>query len=168
MGCFSWMFANKNNEKNLKIGHKGYLLTPDNECLKAYPYEGYGEFGGYDAYDLVADWNRKYLSEHPEFEVSQHNRRVDEPNTKRVDEFVWYPYYADLSLNRKDIVQKVLADPKAPYGNKIYEYRFIGIDIACYDDQNAALPYPIKVVSKNGLKYNEVPASENDPEQGLW
>lgn len=175
MGCFSWMFADKGNEKNLKIGHKGYLLLPNGGELKESCYEGYGEFDGQDAYDLVADWNREYLSQHPEFEIVQCGNYWDEVKQdwipkappKRVDEFVWYPYYADLSLSRKDIVQKVLADPKAPYGNKIYEYRFIGIDIACYDDQNAALPYPIKVVSKKGLKYNEVPASENDPEQGL-
>lgn len=167
MGCFSWMFADKDNEKNLKINHKGYLLLPNGGELKESCYEGYGEFDGQDAYDLVADWNRKYLSEHPEFEILQHNRNND-PSTKRADEFVWYPYYADLSLNRDEVVAKILEDPKAPYGNRIYEYRFIGIDIACYDNQNAALPYPIKIVSKRGFKYDEVSASESDPEQGLW
>lgn len=159
MGCFSWMFADKDNEKNLKIEHKGYLLLPNGGELKESCYEGYGEFDGQDAYDLVADWNREYLSHHPEFFIPRHGR---------VDSFMWYPYYADLSLNRDEVVAKILADPKAPYGNRLYEYRFIGIDIACYDDQNAALPYPIKIVSKRGFKYDEVSASESDPEQGLW
>lgn len=167
MGCFSWMFADKDNEKNLKINHKGYLLLPNGGELKESCYEGYGEFDGQDAYDLVVDWNRKYLSEHPEFEIPQHNRNND-PSTKRADEFVWYPYYADLSLNRDEVVAKILEDPKAPYGNRLYDYRFIGIDIACYDDQNAALPYPIKVVSKRGINYNEVPASKGDPNQGFF
>ncbi len=125
MGCFSWMFADKDNKRNLKIGHKGYLLTPNNESLKANPYDGYGEFDGYDVYDLVADWNREYLSQHPEFFIPRHGR---------VDRFMWYPYYADLSLSRDEVVARILKDPKAPYGNKLYEYRFIGIDIACYDD----------------------------------
>ena len=153
MGCFSWMFADKDNEKNLKINHKGYLLLPNGGELKESCYEGYGEFDGQDAYDLVVDWNRKYLSGHPEFEIPQHNRNND-PSTK--------------SLNRDEVVAKILEDPKAPYGNRLYDYRFIGIDIACYDDQNAALPYPIKVVSKRGINYNEVPASKGDPNQGLF
>lgn len=49
MGCFSWMFADKGNEKNLKIGHKGYLLLPNGGELKESCYEGYGEFDGQDA-----------------------------------------------------------------------------------------------------------------------
>lgn len=174
MGCFSWMFADKNNKKNLKIDHKGYLLTPDNEYLKAYPYDGYGEFGGYDAYDLVAIWNRRYLSEHPEFEVPQHGRynikteSWTEPVPKRIDEFAWYKYYADMSLTEKEMMDKIAKDEDARKDLIFTELRCIGISIACYDDQNAALPYPIKIVSKKGLKYNDLPASESDPEQGFY
>lgn len=175
MGCFSWMFADKNNEKSLKIYHTGYLLTPDNKALKAECYDGYGEFDGQDAYDLVADWNREYLSQHPEFLIPQHGDIYKgqtgewiKPTPKRVDEFVWYPYYANLSLSRDEVVSQVLADPDAPYGTSLYEYRFIGIDIACYDDQNAALPYPIKIVRNGRVKYNEVPPSNSDPNQGCY
>ena len=175
MGVFSWMFADKNNEKNLKLYHKGYLLTPDNKALKAEEYEGYGEFDGHDAYDLVADWNREYLSQHPEFLVPQHRRWWDESNNiwieddpKRVDKFAWYPYYADLSLSKKEVEQKISEDEKAKKEMIFAEWRCIGIDIACYDDQNAALPYPIKIVRNGRVKYNEVPASNGDPNQGFF
>lgn len=176
MGCFSWMFADKNNEKNLKIDHKGYLLTPSNETLKACPYEGYGEFDGYDVYDLVAIWNRDYLSKHPEFEVPQHGGKWDEetgswvsnPKTKRIDEYPWYKYYANMSLTVKEMMDKIAEDEEVKKFLVFVELRCIGIEIACYDDQNAALPYPIKIVSKSGIKYNEVPASETDPNQGFW
>ena len=175
MGCFSWMFADKNNEKNLKLDHKGYLLTPDNKALKAEEYEGYGQFDGYDAYDLVADWNREYLSQHPEFLVPQHggkwdnetNSWITDPPTKRIDEYSWYKYYADLSLSKKEVKQKISEDEEVKEKMIFPEWRCIGIDIACYDDQNAELPYPIKIVRDGRVKYNEVPASENDPNQGF-
>ena len=162
MGCFSWMFADRNNKKNLKIDHKGYLLTPENRTLKAYPYEGYGEFEGYDAYDLVAIWNRMYLSKHPEYVIPQHERFGG-----KISDKPWYKYYADMSLTEKEMMDKIRNDEKAKKSLIFAELRCIGIEIACYDDQNAALPYPIKIVSKRGIKYNEVPASESDPNQGF-
>ena len=177
MGCFSWMFADKNNEKNLKLDHKGYLLTPDNKALKAEEYEGFGEFDGHDAYSLVAIWNRRYLSEHPEFEIPQHgNRKWNEetnswipiPLTKRIDEYSWYKYYADMSLTEKEMMDKIAADEEAKKDLIFAELRCIGISIACYDDQNAALPYPIKIVRNGRVKYNEVPASNGDPNQGFF
>ena len=168
MGCFSWMFADKNNEKNLKLDHKGYLLTPNNKALKVDAYEGYGEFNGYDAYKLVAIWNRDYLSQHPEFKVPQHNRKTDESKIKRIDEYPWYKYYADLNLSIQEMMDKIRADEKAKNSLIFAELRCIGIEIACYNDQNAALPYPIKIVRNGRCKYNEVPPSNRDPNQGLF
>ena len=46
--------------------------------------------------------------------------------------------------------------------------RNIGIDIACYDSQNANLKYPIKIVEDGDLKYYDVPPSKNCPEQGFF
>lgn len=43
--------------------------------------------------------------------------------------------------------------------------RRIGIDIACYDEDNAALKYPIKITSKP-MEYSEAEPSISDPDQG--
>jgi len=167
MGYFSWMFANTDNSRNLRIGKPGYLYCPDGAIIHEPSYEGYGEFCGMDVYDLVADWNRKYLSEHPDFLIVQHeggtydrDGRWHVSPPKKVSEYFWYPLYADLSKTAEEIVSQIAKT------EQYFEYRFIGIDIACYDDQNAVLPFPIKICSKGGLNYSDLPASKRDPEQG--
>ena len=44
--------------------------------------------------------------------------------------------------------------------------RIIGIDIACYDEQNASLPYPIKIVHNGNIPYEQALPSMSDPDQG--
>lgn len=164
MGYFSWMFADRDNQKALRIGKKGYLFCPDGTVLTEPDYKGYGVFDGHDAYELVADWNRKYLSQHPEHLIPRHGGILQEDGTykvqppKRIDSYSWYPFYADLSLSRDEVIKRA----------GLTEYRDIGIDIACYDDWNANLPCPIKVCkTKRGLRYDSLPPSNSDPDQGF-
>lgn len=72
MGQFSWMYADTMNAKALCEGGTAYVVMPDGGYIYEDDYDGYGRFGGQDVYDLVADWNRKYLSEHPEFLIPSH------------------------------------------------------------------------------------------------
>lgn len=44
--------------------------------------------------------------------------------------------------------------------------RHIGIDIACYNEQNAALRYPIKITHDPDAVYEDCVYSHNDPNQG--
>ena len=44
--------------------------------------------------------------------------------------------------------------------------RIIGIDIACYDEQNAKLPYPIKITHNPNAVYEDCNPSLSDPNQG--
>lgn len=152
MGVFSWKFANTNNERRLRLGRTAYLYCPNGAILHEPVYEGYGKFLGHDVYELVADWNRVYLSEHPEF-VIPHPSSPGKP----VSEYPWYEAYADLSKTHEDI-EKACS----------IEYRFIGIDIACYDIQNECLPYPIKICSnRRSGAYKDLPYSQRDPDQGM-
>lgn len=48
------------------------------------------------------------------------------------------------------------------------DLRMIGIEIACYDEKNAKLKYPIKIVEDKNLKYEEVAPSKNAPDQGFF
>ncbi len=163
MGCFSWMYANYDNKRRLRMGKQGYLYCPDGTVLREPCYDGDGRFAGQDVYDLVADWNRKYLAAHPDFIIAQYgSRRGDDgefykiPDMK-VSDFPWYVAYADLSKTRDEVAKET----------EFGDYRGIGIDIACYDGQNANLPFPIKICSRGGLKYDELPPSKSDPGQGF-
>lgn len=92
--------------------------------------------------------------------------------TYRLKDFPWYPVVADLSIPFEDLHDALIAHLKKELGDKFAPYRTeirnIGIDIACYDEDNASLPYPIKITSKKtGICYEELPPSKWDPEQGL-
>lgn len=149
MGQFSWMFCDK-PEQNLEIGGKGYLLVPPafgNNILETY-YEGHGSFKMQDAYELVAMWNRAYLADHPEHML--HDGPIKEKE--------WYDVYADLSISLEEACEKL--------ASQIYmEPCYFGIEIACRDEDNACLPYPIKISSED-ISYEQAPASKADPFQG--
>lgn len=60
------------------------------------------------------------------------------------------------------------------YGKEIYEgcydgidceLRWLGIVMACYDEDNAALEYPIKITTRE-MEYEKVAPSLSDPNQG--
>ena len=44
--------------------------------------------------------------------------------------------------------------------------RYVGIDIACYDEQNARLRYPIKITHDCEAVYEDCEPSKSDPNQG--
>lgn len=66
MGSFSWLFADTNNTKNLRADRKGYVACPDGTFICEPCYETYGVFDGKDIYDLVVEWNRKFIAENPD------------------------------------------------------------------------------------------------------
>jgi len=175
MGCFSWKFADTDNTKRLRIDCRGFLFCPNGDVLKASPYDGYGHFDGLDVFDLVADWNRVYLNEHPEFIIAKAGESTNLSfgpckTDMRADACPWYEVYADLTKTREEVVdglkQKLTEMGK---GCSYVTYRNIGIDMADSDRQNVALPYPIKIcqVKNCGKAYKDLPASERDLDHGL-
>lgn len=62
MGFFSWKTSDTHKSISNRYSDKGalpvYLITPDNEKIYEKNYEGYGIFGNYDAYALLAEWNK--------------------------------------------------------------------------------------------------------------
>ena len=130
MGFFSWKTSDTNKSISNTYSRRGtfpvYLLVPKEfedkygKYIEEKDYEGYGVFGGYDAYTLVAIWN--------------------EPGRCKKDGN-WLPES---------------------------EIRSIGIEIACYDEENAKLKYPIKLVEDKDLDYEKVKPSINCPDQGYF
>lgn len=49
-----------------------------------------------------------------------------------------------------------------------HELRRIGIELACYDEDNFKLKYPIKIVENRNLSYDEVIPSKQCPDQGYF
>ena len=162
--------------KNLRANRRGYVACPDGTFICEPSYETYGIFDGKDIYDLVVDWNRKFIAENPDHLLPHvHCWTKDGAlvrTTYRLKDFPWYPIVADLSIPFEDLHDALIAHLKKELGDKFAPYRTeirnIGIDIACYDEDNASLPYPIKITSKKtGICYEELPPSKWDPEQGL-
>lgn len=149
MGCFSWLFADTDNTQNLRIDRAGYIACPDGTFIHEPCYEGYGEFNGQDVYELVVRWNRAFIAENPDF-LLPHIHRFCNGSVKqyRLKDFRWYPVIADLSIpfeQLRDALDKHLRENVSEYRPYMSEIRGVGIDIACYDEDNAALPYPIKI-----------------------
>lgn len=61
MGFFSWITSDTKRSISNRYSNRDtftvYLLCPDGSKIKEDDYEGYGEFGGNDAYALLARWN---------------------------------------------------------------------------------------------------------------
>lgn len=153
MGQFSWLDCITEEQILDDVERDVYVLVPKEfggGHIKETCYEGYGVFGGKDIYDLVADWNREYLSTHPEY---------SEDIQIKISDKEWYKSYIDLSKSREDVVQSIKS--------AIYpEWRWIGIEIACYDEDNAALPFPIKITHNKNAIYEDCKPSKSDPNQG--
>lgn len=157
MGQFSWLDCRTgqqivdNKRKNV------YLLVPrefGGGHIKETCYDGYGHFDNYDVFDLIADWNREFLSENPDFVFPYSKTKVKDKD--------WYEFYADLTLTREEVVEKT----KEKIGKDWFYWRFIGIALACYDEDNEALPFPIKITYDETAKYEWNAPSDSDPNQG--
>lgn len=62
MGFFSWMTSDTNKSVSNMFSNRGALpvcvLCPDGGKIIEENYEGYGVFGGYDIFVLLAKWNK--------------------------------------------------------------------------------------------------------------
>ena len=151
MGQFSWLYADTKKQVLDNRVADTYLLVPQpfqekyGEYIYEDCYDGYGHFGRYDIYILIAEWNRDFI---PEI-------------CRRIKNSEW------VSTSKNEIGEIKLLQKYYKRGEEIEyeEMRNIGILMACYDEDNAALLYPIKITSKP-MAYEEAEASLSDPDQG--
>ena len=147
MGQFSWIYSD--TDKQLVDNKKAdaYLLVPPpfqekyGKTIYEGCYDGYGHFGKYDVYDLIIEWNKHMIPEIIErIETGKWRCDSNESNVRNLQN-----YYDGKELD--------------------CELRLLGIVIACYDEDNFVLEYPIKITSKE-MEYDEASPSKGDPYQG--
>lgn len=170
MGQFSWLDCVTGEQILDNHTRESYLLVPQKFGGGHIPepcYEGYGKFGGLDVYGLVADWNRKWISDNkddPKFPAHWCDRNLKE--------YSWFKYYCDLSLSPNEVLAKCKEEKtnggNGDYWDFITAWRQIGILLACYDDDNKKLKYPIKVTYDSSAVYESSARSLSDPNQGWY
>ena len=150
MGSFTWLRADKNisgnGQANICYGEKIKVLIPNEfggGCIEG-EYLDYGlveEADGnqYDLYELVAIWNSSELR-------------------NKLAEFGYQ------NVNLKAVGEEGTIDSKI--SNIIRSY---GIIIACYDEDQAKIKFPLKLVDKKTqITYEECEYfSIGDPNQGF-
>ena len=192
MGQFSWIYSDTNKQVVDNKKADTYLLVPKpfqekyGKAIYESCYDGYGNFGGYNVYDLIAEWNREFLSkdmlrDEPKFERSGglyifekdelRKQGLSETEIEKKD-FEQREYYYKAAVKRYEETVQRLVDYRTDmtddemtqkYGKEWK--RYIGIDISCYDEQNESIPYPIKITTKP-MEYENVKPSKSDPNQG--
>lgn len=139
MGVFSWLDCE--TKEQIKLYETAFVLIPADfggGHIKESFYEGYGEFCGLDIFELVAEWNKGAID--PE-EIEPGNKMLKDYCEGVTDEIMIENYGEDYN-------------------------REIGIILACEDENNAALPYPIKITHNPGAIYENCKPSLIDPNQG--
>lgn len=195
MGVYSWLDCI--TKKPVKCGKavNVYVLIPaefGGGTIKETCYNGYGDFGGCDIYELVAEWNRDKITdkiidkleslEKPQREnfcglwffeaeeMQKEGKTAEE--IKEADEAARDEHYT-RALNRYNYEIQMLNDFRngleddemiAKYGEDYL--REIGINLACYDKDNKHLAYPIKITHDAGAIYEDCKPSKRDPNQG--
>lgn len=174
MGQFSWLDCASPNAQILSGVYKdSYVLVPQEfrdkygMTIKEDCYDGYGHFGGYDIFNLIAEWNKydipKIFDSYPD----------DNWNKQHLSDIA--------KMYAEDVPETVIDD----YANRKFEageneeinYKYLkngdwkrglGIGIAAYDKQNASLKYPIKISYTPNLIYENCKPSLNDVDQGWF
>lgn len=166
MGQFSWLdCVNKKYPIRDNCKEPVYVLVPEayidqyadegKPYIKEDYYDGYGHFGKYDIYDLVAEWNRGCI-----VNLMQHSKSIlGRELLLKVGEMF------DSKVSDEEITAFIKS--KAPDSWLVTDWkRNIGISIACYDEDNARCVYPIKITHKEKAVYEKCKISLSDPNQG--
>ncbi len=190
MGCYSWLDCITKEQIRINSNKKAYLLIPNEFGGGSYSstYDGYGHIAGHDVYEEVAIFNRKYLNPEEVIKPSTSKKfgglwdfekdalRKDgksEAEIEALDQAERMTHYENhlkacerLKQGLTDFINGVSEEKMIQKYGRDY-LREIGIDIACYDEDNAKLKYPIKITYDSNAVYEDCTYSLSDPDQGL-
>ena len=176
MGKFSWCTSDtRKSIPCVEDAYKGapdtvYLLNPFGKPYKEDAYSGDGQFGGRDVFELVAEWNRDFLSAGMLAKPERSYWRKGQDGDRAFD----------LAVDRHRKLCEAIEDyargatdeqMKTRYGAILGVLdgpdwkRGLGIVIASSDEQHVKLKYPIKIVEKP-CSYDAAGISPDCPRQG--
>lgn len=153
MGCFSWIYSDTNKQMINGRFKESFLLVPEKfqekygKAIMTKAYDGYGRFGENDEFDvfaLIPEWNKEFIPDLIQMAMKgkcKHEYVIE-------DVLLLSDYYEDKDISFQDL-------------------RWIGIMMACRNEDNASLPYPIKIVENGNLRYEDALPSKSDPNQGF-
>lgn len=174
MGFFSWDCADtKDSIMNVYSGAENevvYLLQPNGENIEETEYEGYGEFGGIDAYDWLAEHNisKDILARAEDLNIEKRLLGI----------YLDYKYYVDTRTNKKySYVFTDLFNDLNGFGN--YGEKVDGVVIndliksgvwveKPFSDYFGEIKYPLKFSYSEDADYNSLPASKTAENQGFF
>ena len=178
MGNFSW--CTSDTEKSIPCVYETYegapttiyLLNPFGEPYKETDYEGYGVFGGRDVYELVVEWNRKYLTADNLSKPKRSDWAADKEGTacykRQLERYdAKCAAIKEYAAGATDEYMREHYGALFGYGDGFDWKRCLGIDIACYDEQHVKLRYPIKIVEEV-CDYEDAFISPSCPFQGCF
>lgn len=178
MGNFSW--CTSDTRKSIPCTDESYsgapktvyLLNPFGAPYKESDYEGYGVFGGRDVYELVAEWNRGFLSPENLHKPEREHWSMDAEGQAHYERALTkYMLKCDgikeYAAGASDAHMRKYYGSVFGYGDGFDWKRCLGIDIACYDEDHVKLKYPIKIV-ETLVPYEMAGISPSCPFQGYF
>ncbi len=177
MGMFSWIDVT-GNENICDSDDKTILLIPKDHREEIADffgveltdtgiegrYDGYGRVKGIDVYDVAAFLNICVCND----EQFEYVKRSVGSNTARDMEKIRQAYKEGFFESIRDFGE--IAEELNLSGSSLgfeNEFRSYGITLACYDEDNARLPYPIKLTVSDKQTYENSYFSMGDPNQGF-
>ena len=186
MGFYSWKTADtKESIANIHSGHKNadkssYLLQPNGKSsFEENYYEGYGIFGGVEAYSILAQQN---FSDDELEEILQQIDDKEEGSRIFGIELDFGKYYEDINTKEKFsysgyLFNNELTPFDGNYGTIEPKYGKTPNELI-KDKVWKAIPFveifnlkeykPLKFSFNENAVYEELPASENCEEQGFF
>jgi hypothetical protein len=182
MGMFSWLTADTNRSipaaGSCRPTFPVFLLSPTGEKYKETEYEGYGVFGGVDAYDLCARVNADHLGMNEWYKAASIDERrcfgiflsigsvyADSNGRKWT---VCTPKYPVLASKGIEIAAGNYGEPAAEGLLSPNELISSGEWKKLSTEALGLLKYPIKIVESSEMDYATVGVSSDCPNQGFF
>jgi len=170
MGYFSWMSADTNEQ--IKLGDRVFFLQPNGKKpIEEDWYDGYGHFGGVDCYEWLVDMNvgKGTIQKAKLLGIKKRDIGIN---------IMFSSYYVDTRDGKKySYDMSELFDDLNPFpGN--YKSKVGGVEIndlikenvfekRSFEDYFGKINYPLKFSFDENAVYEDLPCSENDPNQGM-